>query len=1177
MVGEGKRAIFRTCPPRKPAIDWGQRTTAAPRGKPHRTRHPVCGSKSPLACVRGDGVFSFSLSPVGAEMSRGALWTIVAIAAVAALTAILLTRGGEPAGEPGDAIPPAEVPPAAVPPGPGIPADPLPTPAEEEEPTPAPEDASEPEPEPETSATPFPEGEFGVRGTVTLPDGSPAPGAEILVHVIADEGRHLRPVDQIRNGQAGEDGSYRLPLPDTTAVYYVQATREGHANASARVIGPEYEGSAFQRYTAEWDAVRNLQLRPLAPVAGRVVYTDGEPAGGLEVRAWQSSVEILRVDGGNGGRYPRQSVAEISTTAAADGSFSLDGLTAGPFHLAALEDGRMLASLQVRAPEQHVVLTIDRDEMATVTITGTVLDFEERIGIGGARVRLVPGSRTGSIQSVTDVLAPGNNIRQETVANAAGRFRLEDVPHGTYRLALQAGEKVLHSALPDRYVTSSSSPTAIIDTGGQEDEIELTLTAFPGYRIAGQAVEAGIGEPVPGVTVSAESLGNPHFGADPVRLEAVTNERGRFDFANVVAQGTLDIGVDGESHELESGYATGSWPDASINRTRVGLRPHALEQEAIIELRSLFYISGRVVTPAGVPARDAEVNAVFTRVVAGTGRHTRSHEHWMAVDAEGRFRVPAPDRSSVDIRARRDRQTASPESVEIDGAPVEDIEIVLGAPGSISGRVIFPAGYSPGDPGTYSPVPSPSHSRREPYLALFSVTQGGGRAVGTSDIAPDGSFHFSAVSEGEYRISGGHPSFPQIGPKMVELEEGQHLDNVVIDVRDRGVIDLNIVDEEGTPVEEVYITFMIMSETPEGHRHEHHLSPMRPGAEGRIQLLGLTGEEYRADLRPLGDFETKRVGPFPLDGEPRTVVLEGSGTEEGAPVTVYLFDAQTGDPVPEDLYSAEKLTGNTARARLETHDGYFVDEDTNPRHSMYYRIEGSTYARQDIHVPPGDGEREAVVSLHRGSEVSGRVVPATGGVSVDGLRVVLYISPEDGDLPPHLLRQNGGAFGSAFTDGGGEFSFSRVPPGEAFVYLVPTTGIAPARSRLAVPQAGDTVDAGEIPAGPGGAVHFRVLNPQTGEPYTNMRVTLAFDRSGEPWHSGIPNYHEIQTDATGMAVYTNLGPGDYTPHAYVLNATPAEPVDPPKVTVDHGTEHELTLRAHMDPDEELVHASWELN
>ena len=812
--------------------------------------------------------------------------------------------------------------------------------------------------------------------------------------------------------------------------------------------------------------------------------------------------------------------------------------------------------------------TIPPEGARTVTITGTVLDYEERLGLGGALVRLVPAPESAG------VLQGGGGLDAE--ANAAGRFRFDAVPHGTYRLAVQAGDKVLHSARPGSHIASSASPTSILNSAAEEEEISLSLLVYPGYRIAGRAVDGATEGPVEGAGVSVESLGNPLFGVHPTRIEAVTNERGRFDFSQVVADTEFRVSVDSKDHEMETGFPT-EWSagDQRLNAISADLRPHTLDQEVLLQLRSVVFIAGQVVTPTGVPVRDAEINAVYTRVSAAGGSYMHGHSDWIRVDAEGNFHFPAPARSRVALRARRGTHTTQAEMLEIGNEPVEGIEIVLGAAGSISGRFLFPDGYSSAEPGPYAPVPDAWTGSPEPRVILFPAVDGPSMGAASTGIGPDGGFLFVSLSAGVYRLTARHPSFPHIGPEHIELEAGEHRADVIIDLRERGVIDLAVLDEEGQPVTDVQTTFMVISTRDDGGIHEQHLNPMRPGEEGRLRLLGLTGREYNVQVRPQADFRPLRTGPFPLDGEPRVLTLEREETGHEAPVTVYLFDARTGRPVRAELYTAERRLGDRGRPVAEMHGGYFVDPETDPRQPAFYTIRSTTYATKEVHVPPGEGEREALAELHRGSEVHGRVVPAVPGVSVADLRVAIYSSPGDESTRWHLLR-HGEPAATAFTAGDGSFRFHQVPPGEAVVYLLAAPGLAPAYARVDVPMESGDVDCGSIPAGPGGLVRFRVVNPETGRPYAGMRVTLAGDFGLPSRHGVVPQYNERTTDEEGVAVYTGLASGAYTPHAQVLNATPAEPVEPPRISVDHGSETEILLRAHMDPNEELVHATWEV-
>jgi len=260
-----------------------------------------------------------------------------------------------------------------------------------------------------------------VTGNVTNTSGAPVQGASVTSG---------------GNGAiTGSDGSYSLDVPAGSAT--ITASLSGYQNASTTVTVTA--GSSTTAPT--------LQLAPNSPgnVTGNVVSSNNAALSGATVTA-----------------------AGLSTLTAADGTYALNNLPAGPTNITASLTGFQSGSTNVTVvagsttPAPTITLTSNSG-----TITGTVMS-SSGAAISGASVGYGGGS---------------------TTTNTSGTYTLMGVPTGTVQLVA--------SASGFQSVTQS-----VTVNGGATSTANFTLNPVSGGTVTGKVTNISNGAALSGATVS---------------------------------------------------------------------------------------------------------------------------------------------------------------------------------------------------------------------------------------------------------------------------------------------------------------------------------------------------------------------------------------------------------------------------------------------------------------------------------------------------------------------------------------------------------------------------------------------------------------------------------------------------------------------------------------------------
>lgn len=459
--------------------------------------------------------------------------------------------------------------------------------------------------------------------------------------------------------------------------------------------------------------------------------------------------------------------------------------------------------------------------VGTASIKGRVIDAATGAPVARARVRL--GGPGGRPVAITD---------------AGGRFVFADLPAGPYSLMV---EKATYA--PERYPASGrslrNSMRPLILQDGQALE-NLTVPLYRGGVIAGRVVDQH-GEPVEQVEVRVLRVSRPGgTGAPMPRGSSQTNDIGEFRVARL-EPGAYILQTIPRGAVMEQG------PDmAPVVTYYPGVlsQSHAqtimLERgQSVTDLDLLMLDGTRSVVRGVVLTADGELltrgGYVNARVVA-----TEPNGGWFAagsnVRPDGTFHLeltPGDYVLETTIMARSwsggppapGEEQFGTARLTVGEGEISDVRIVLGSPGSLSGRFIFD--------GTSQP-PQESQPMRLHLQSRDSGTCRSGRpepasgwnfnivgAVGTCTVVfpgPMGVWIASAVMIGD----------DDVLDRQITLEPGQQVRDVRVIMTDRQTeLTVQVSDEHGQPTRE-YVALVFSTDRRRwttGSRHVRTHTP----------------------------------------------------------------------------------------------------------------------------------------------------------------------------------------------------------------------------------------------------------------------------------------------------------------------------------------------------------------
>lgn len=722
-------------------------------------------------------------------------------------------------------------------------------------------------------------------------------------------------------------------------------------------IGPLVAGNAHElRLTKPGFAATVSELPPLEPGRrapdlrivlrkgrvgfGRIMNQSEQPVPGAEV--------VLRPSGAGDLRRQIMRAFErgpktYETTTGTDGRFELRDLPAGSYELTAR--GRGYAPLSV--PGLAVPAGTGSTDLGTlllapgVPLEGYAVDPAGQ-PVAGAELYLLQGGGF----PMSAFLPVGDS--PVAVAGADGFFRIEDRREG----------ETLH-LLANREGYAPGEATGI----QVPSESPVRLVLRPAATIEGRTVGAD-GEPVAGATVFVFPMDAMSFGRHPMRPgdagPSQSDEEGTFRIANV-PPGLLELRAMAEGRQQAWLSNLEVRPGQNLRGIEVVLAPGAV-------------VTGRVLSPSGEPARQAEVRVQGTEVFAGT-----------VTDGEGRYRLDGvpPGRRAIEaeqegLRVQRELDVRLGEN---------NLDLVLEGGGvEVSGRVVGPLG-------------EPIANAR---VTLMGQRRGWGMAGAVSGA--DGSFSITGVEDGTYRLIADREGFARTRESQEVTVSGSAITGVELRLAPGGAVAGRLLGLDFTELSQVEVSAL-------GDRRAAQVLP-----DGSYRLDNVAPGEIRVVAR-LASGRRQAEGTVTLEpGDPEVRLdLDFSG---GFTLTGRVL--RNGEPARGERVLLGNRAGS-ARWGETDHEGRF-------------RFEGVDAGRYDLRVlsfragrPWSEeldltADRDLLIEL-RTASISGRVLAGADRRPLANVRISL--------LPPEGAQGGGQPFfpSEVVTDSRGFFQLRDVAEG----------------------------------------------------------------------------------------------------------------------------------------------------
>ncbi len=379
----------------------------------------------------------------------------------------------------------------------------------------------------------------------------------------------------------------------------------------------------------------------------------------------------------------------------------------------------------------------------------------------------VEGAEVVCIPAFSQLLGPLD--RAQAFSNATtdeqGHFEITQVPAGSYQL------------YPFKEGYKFSTTGQAVYPNGYSDMDGVTLTLLPQdegrYQVYGTVLDSNR-RPVTGASVNLAGVSTESF--DALDRNAQTDGQGAFRFEGVET-GTYQLTAQ------RDGYAARTLHQVRLNQPN----EIVLNAASIIRGQVLVRDSNQAPNSYRVTAQPISSVAgpsVMDGMISGGGSYSGSEPsgRFELSVAAGEYRLEAlamryvPARMEVSVAA---------------GEVLEGITLYLESSGGvISGEVQTSDGSSPQGTEVLL-VESDSADQAWVMMAGASST--------TQQVGADGAFQFTMLPEGTYMLLARHPSYAPASAGPVELQVGEHVQDITIDLGAGGALE-GYVYQQGRPV-----------------------------------------------------------------------------------------------------------------------------------------------------------------------------------------------------------------------------------------------------------------------------------------------------------------------------------------------------------------------------------------
>ena len=525
--------------------------------------------------------------------------------------------------------------------------------------------------------------------------------------------------------------------------HFPESNGNGELIATADGFGFGMTGNAIERPAAQ------IHLTPGTDVTLTFTTAEKKPAVGVAISLGQL------VGSQAGGRMsnfwiPAGYRSPFSATTDANGVCTISGLMQGGQASFSVDDDRFAA------------LTY-RDRVMLASAPKTQADPIQLL-LAGTISGKITNSTTGASAAGIIVVAQSNESGSTPATTAAdGTYIIKQLPPGQYIVALQPNQEVGKSW------TAKAVENIGIAAGAAKAGIDLSL--IPGVMLSGSVVAADDGSPIAGVPIGIFGPAHPRDGG----YDDNTSTDAAGHFAVRVPPGEQLVYI--MSDTPADGFGRPS-PD---NRTVTIADGGTASVEFRLPRVLMSPIKGKVVDEGGNPVGGA-------LVYAASDQSPMFQNNPITAGADGTFQtMPMIRAGRIEIRARsNDLATPKAQIVTRTSSPNVVIQLVKGALGSISGRVVDAQGQ-------------PIKGAR-----IELITQSARFSFGSDSGATDENGNFKANSlwaDSNYSVEASCNGYGQASSTQLHLQPGQTttMHDLTLYKRDSTVAGV-LLDRDNKPV-----------------------------------------------------------------------------------------------------------------------------------------------------------------------------------------------------------------------------------------------------------------------------------------------------------------------------------------------------------------------------------------
>ncbi len=879
-------------------------------------------------------------------------------------------------------------------------------------------------------------------GTVRDSQGHPVVGAELRLRPAPSEGRAggrfafglgPGPGDDHFEATSGADGRFHIAGLEAGA-YALEAHRDGLADARIDVARVDAEAVT---------PVVDVWMLPGAAIRGAVRRPDGSGARGF----------IVLAQAGGSRAFPFGPGARRPEATGDDGLFSIEGLQAGETYALTVLGGGGLPQEHpgILAPAEGIDIAVG----GTGQIAGHVVDAQTRKPILGFHANYEaergaggfgrgPGGRGGFGGRIPPADDGGDD--EDTPPAADGSFLVKDVPPSSWTVVVEA----------DGYETARVSHVEVKE-GETTPDVEVRVSR--GLVLSGRAVEAGTGQPIPGVSITASRAaggGPAGFG----QAAALTDADGRFDVADL-ALGTYRV----QAHH----------PDYADASQIVDVQ----QQNATIEIQLSGggTLAGLVVSPSGAPVPGASV-AVRA---GGGGRFGGGGTPPTLSDESGAFHIDRLAPGVYRVSASLGGASSAPQEVPLlAGQLRSDVRVVLGGGATLRGQI---SGLGADLRGSVNVT---ANGPQEFFAGVRPTADGAFTLPGL----PEGSTHLRATA--------GNPATgTRTASADVDIAEGQTEADVDIAFTD-GFSLTGTVTRSGQPVSGVAVMARVAGQGPSG--------TARTDEGGGYRIMGLGGGTYSVEASPPSGASRQQ-----------TVEISGDQTLDfslpPAGISGIVVETGSGRPLAGASVAADGGGASASRGARAVTDsnGLFAIDGLDPQpYTLTASLAEYAYDRRTVDAG-ADGSDSLRIELKPANGLDIRALDAASGAPLGSLLAEVR-DPSGSALPGAPIRLDGDGRGEVPSLSPGSYQIHFVPFGYRLAPLTLSVTIPSPALDLPFTSGGSvTVTVGTETAGGTPAPQGRLVDAY------GFPVPVTFGRSG--WFPLTVGEHPIQNVPPGACIF----------------------------------------------------------